>query len=715
MAAGNPMDMSKLSDAELEAIASSKTGPQEDVKKQVSAMTDKELEDIVAQNPYVAQEKTKSESPLVDYIVKAGKLIDSYTGAPGRAAIGAAEDAKNPISAFANQWGEDPDKAPTGKQIAIKAGVPDRTELLRSSEEQQAFDEKFNPGLAASRKQIGKPWEDVRSLSPAEAAGLGLDLAIDPTLAVPVGTVARLGAKGIGATAKGAVSGAKLIARATGRGIEAAGRALGVADEAAAITQSTKGAVEATGKVISNLLNPTISKDFGKLKEIALKNGIDPSELPESIEFGPDSFVSRASRQRAEGVLGQQHLEKFNDSLRKVQGAFETKISKLSNGAPTGKFETGQAIRESFDNAVDTFFDRLDWTHNDIVNSVPGLKLTDEAANKLATHLDELENYGAKLSEIGITAAQRTQGKQLVDAVHAIRMTDGSYKEIVKSLRLIGDAAFKTKNIFADIPPDIARLRKLYGNVSEALVETSRTHLGDDIADALVANNKQISEFFGDKSTLGKLIGNREMSAERLFDALITNGDVNKIEKLKKYLDPETLAQVKGALIENLIKRDPDGSFTFGSLHSALRNRREVVSRLFTPDEAREVAEIIYLGDSFGPAILSSSGTGASNVFSNFGQNVKSAVANDGLIEAVKSRARKKTTSGGLTLDIETIPKKTTEAAGPSRPLLGPEALTKPEAAAVGAKVLSTNQENIEREPNAKLQIMLKRIKQQGR
>jgi hypothetical protein len=50
-------------------------------------------------------------------ISDAGRKVDSYTGAPVRAALGALQDNKPVMKAFTNQWGEDPDKAPTGRQL----------------------------------------------------------------------------------------------------------------------------------------------------------------------------------------------------------------------------------------------------------------------------------------------------------------------------------------------------------------------------------------------------------------------------------------------------------------------------------------------------------------------------------------------------------------------------------------------------------------------
>jgi hypothetical protein len=54
-----------------------------------------------------------------------GTQIDRVGGAPARAAIGAAQLGENPLSAFGSQFGRDPSKAPTGKELAMNAGASD--------------------------------------------------------------------------------------------------------------------------------------------------------------------------------------------------------------------------------------------------------------------------------------------------------------------------------------------------------------------------------------------------------------------------------------------------------------------------------------------------------------------------------------------------------------------------------------------------------------
>lgn len=143
----------------------------------------------------------------------AGKFVDSYTGAPARAAIGAAQDGENPFKAGWAQFGEDPEKAPTGKQIAQKAGVPD------------ANISQYVPSLYSD---TGKEWLKFKRggfMDPtlSGAAGLGIDVVADPTIAA-------------GPALKGASRGAELI----GKGA----KAIGLGDEAAAIAKKTSGLVK---------------------------------------------------------------------------------------------------------------------------------------------------------------------------------------------------------------------------------------------------------------------------------------------------------------------------------------------------------------------------------------------------------------------------------------------------------------------------------------
>lgn len=115
---------------------------------------------------------------------------DKYSGAPVRAAIGTAQNKgslSDVVKSYINQIGEDRNKAPTGKQIAQKLGVPD-TAL---SEVLPGFYNEAGSGYALKKGGALDP-------TASGVAGLGVDVAADPLTYVPIGKVAQ----GVGQIAK---------------------------------------------------------------------------------------------------------------------------------------------------------------------------------------------------------------------------------------------------------------------------------------------------------------------------------------------------------------------------------------------------------------------------------------------------------------------------------------------------------------------------------
>lgn len=623
-------DFSTMSDDELKAIAGGslrqKSEPQT-ASFDMSKMSDDEIQQIASGSlrkalPSFPKSRGMMEGVL-DAVVTVGKEIDAVTGAPTRKAIGAAMDGSNPVSAFVGQFGENPDHAPTGKDLAKRIGFNDRP---------------LSEDIPSLYSETGDEWlkfkkDGPMDWSPAGVAGFGIDVAADPTNFIPGKSVIGVAGKGVTAGTDLAKAGAKGLAK--------------VADFATGTNAATKVAT-ATGDVIkdvsgavSKAVNPKIADDFGRFAEIARKNGIDPSLLPESVEFGQDSFISRASRNVAEGPFGEKRLQSFNQGLDAVRDAVGNKVKGFTGGAEAlDEVAAGSLLRDGYDRGVDNFFNKIDFSHNTIINQVPGLRLTEKSLGKIDSSLSGLEKFAKGRQIRGVTRAQREQGAQLLAAAEAIRSGNGSYKQTVEALRDIGDVAFKANNTLADIPPDVQKLRKLYNDVSDSLIDTVRSELGDDIANGLVANNKAMSEFFGDKSLLAPIIGSKNMSPEQVFNSLVKNGDTSRLTALKKIMAPEDFNQLKGAFLENLIKRSPDGSFTFRGLHNGLRTKKNALSVLFEPDELNQITELIELGDRFGDPVLSRSGTGASNFFRDLGSGIRDGVVSDKTIEMLKSRAR---------------------------------------------------------------------------
>lgn len=372
-----------------------------------------------------------------------------------------------------------------------------------------------------------------------------------------------------------------------------------------------KNVAVSTGKRVKSYFNPKLSKDWEDFKRIAKKNNIDLNLLPESVKFGKDSSASRAARNLAEGRFGEETLRKFRDGFDQVINAFDNKIAGYSKD-PLDEITAGNKLRQGFDEGVSNFFDQMDITHNSIMEMAPGMQLTEKSLNSIQSTLNGIQKYAIGRVKRGITMTDQTQGEQLLRAVKQFQEVNGSYKQMVEALRDIGKAAYSTTYPHGDIPVDVKQMRKLYNELNDSLLDTVETHLGKDIKNQLVSNNKAMSEFFGDKSLVGGVLGDRNIAPEKAFRTLVMNGDSLRINALKKILPPEYLQYLKGAALENLTKRNTEKGFTFTQLHNALSRKKSGLSTLFEPDELNEVYDIVRLGDAFGEPFLSRSGTGAS-------------------------------------------------------------------------------------------------------
>lgn len=292
--------------------------------------------------------------------------VDSYTGAPARAAIYAAETSPTEmgrpgaaISAFANQFGADPSKAATGDDIINAGGY-------------------VTPGSTA-----------------AKVAGFGADMLINPVNVLPVGEavkgVASLAEKGL-APISTAVSdalgssAARLAVKATGATgkqaaefAPAAGRELldrgivNFADNPSAVAENAQKAMDAAEADKQALIN-------GPLKNAT----VDRNSVYNSVR----NTISQLSSDESKlGVV--KHLESKLDDIASVGG-------KTGSDIPLSKSED---IRRGFDKAAK-------WSSNSDADTLEANKIVAnayrQAGENVATAVDP--NLGAKFK-----AAKNTQ------------------------------------------------------------------------------------------------------------------------------------------------------------------------------------------------------------------------------------------------------------------------------------------------------------------
>lgn len=647
-------ELQELEALEMEMMpkrAPSQTRSPSDLSRNLN-ITPEEMEELMALEaefaPSVVEENPQQNSifeSALETLGAVGNAIDSYTGAPVRQLVGSLVDGEGvgqaALKSF-NQIGEDPHLAPTGKEIVQNLGVT----------EENTF--KYAPDIL----------------------GFGADMLLDVTNLLPfVGVAGQAAKKGVkGATAlKGSANASKIddAARFT--------KVAGSTGEAA--VESTKNAA----KQLKKLFSPDIAPDFNELSEIAAKHNIPKGLINEAIEFGEDSVISRHARSIAEGPLGGDKLAKHNQLVAAVSDAAENTISKLGGGGHIADpVEAGALIRQSFDEGIDRFFDGMAETYQNAVKMGAGfdtpLTLDKKSKTILNTKMNDLEQWaikrigdtkefdqvlatpGIKKGEAikamngqldvlsstnkAITKTQKAQAREVLEAVKMVKksMADsgGDLNQVYSAMRDLGEIAFKTSNSMAELPSDTRKFQEMYFSLQKGMTESIRTGLGDEFADALIENNKKMSDLFTKRGVLANVLGNKNISDEKVFQSLIVNGDTKKIKALFDIISPESAQQLKASFLDQNLVRDADGVINFISSRKKLNKLKDSgkLKAIFSVDELKELDDVLRLGDRAGIGVMSTSGTGASNSFRNIKETLVNRIGGDTLIEGLKNKAR---------------------------------------------------------------------------
>lgn len=557
-----------------------------------------------------AWDKTKSG------IVATGEAIDRYSGAPSRAAFNAALSMENPFSAFSSQFGKDPKLAPTGQEIAEnKLGFEDKARFKTEDE------------LNLEADMMGRPFSPVTM--PSSQAGLVVDTGADVTNVLPFGAAAKGTGMAAGIAAKGAGKAVKGAAKAVDAitGTELLTKSLGTIGEG----------VEKTVGLLNKVVSPKQAADFTKKVDIAKKNGIDPSLLSEAIEFGPSSFISRGARSIREGASGEAELLKHAEGANQISQATEKKIANLGGGEVLDIESAGKAVRDSYNSKVDDLFNSVDQTYKNIRSQAGGVSLSPESYSELNKKISGVRELANDLTKNAITKTDRAQGVQLLNAINQIEKSSTSLGETISTLQRIGRSAFKKIPPGADVPVDQKQMQKLYYSLRDAVYGTVNK-IDPKAGGALGEANKSISKFLDDSSFIIRELDNVTISDDRVFKRIFS--DPKKIEKLKEIM-PEKFQQLRSTYLDELMPRNPEGSVNYGTALKKLDHDSVKLKKLFSESELSEIKELLELGRDHGPAVLSYSGTGASQGFKEMGSSIYHGLINKNAVEAMKARARK--------------------------------------------------------------------------
>jgi hypothetical protein len=629
-----------MNDAELDRLIA-----QDMMKSAQPEMADADLDQLIYQD-MLTQPEPQQDSFLSQVgqgalkgVAAAGQFIDRFTGAPTRAALGQAVSGSvlDAPGAFISQFGADPSLAPTGKEIVQAAGLPE-------------FDIIDDPAKDIDRQLEAQGFTVSKSpnagLTSTGVAGLAVDVLADWSNYVPFGAVI----KGTGKVAKETTKAAgkttlALIDTATGTKI--ASRS---ADDAIRAIDSV---VESTKKAFK----PTVADDFAEYAAIAQKNGIDPKILPETVEFGPSSTITKKAQVVAEGPAGELVQERFRKAQFEIENALDRKVTELGGGIRASDAQAGQALLDSYNGAIKKFFDQDFVTNNKIIQENPGLVLTKNSTKAIESKLKGMSNFAAGRMKRGLKD-QRVQAAALNDAVETIKRSfkDGkiSYKNANEALSNIGEEAFK--KFKGDDPMGAIyrdQLKDLYFTMRESMNSSVAGKVSKTTATELANSNLIISDFLKDKGTIQRIM-KADIAPEKIAKAMVENPNTLQLEALQKMFqmsgDTEALKQFKGFVADKLIKKNASGSPLYRTTINNLSKKKDVAAVLFTPKEITELGEVLKLGDRTGDFILNTSKTNTASRFSpkEFLSNIMASGTDQVTLERLKDIARGKAQAQAL-------------------------------------------------------------------
>lgn len=318
-----------------------------------------------------------------------GRTVSRYSAAPTRAAFGAAQSGEDPFKAFGKQFGEDPDQAPTGKQIMQRGGVSD---VPISELYPKIYDE--GPGSKQDFWSLKLKKGGLMDPSLSGLLGAGVDIAADPTNLIPVEGVA----KGLLKGATKLIPESKAVALAS-KAEKVAAKATGAStSEIEALLKKKK-----LGAVGRAALDAKIEGSGGKLEPV-LRGGNDSADLLARVE----ELKSQTGEKIGEAYKGvEKHVNDpaFYDSLNEEQ-----KMKLI--GSSINPQEFSKEMRLKFE------------------SELPKEHRGSEALQQIEKDLADLESRGSNLS---IPEALKIK-KGMDKNIKHMAMEQPLYKEALNSL-----------------------------------------------------------------------------------------------------------------------------------------------------------------------------------------------------------------------------------------------------------------------------------------
>lgn len=388
-----------------------------------------------------------------------------------------------------------------------------------------------------------------------------------------------------------------------------------------------------------------IAKDAPRYFTIADKYGIEKELLPEAVEFGKESAVSRSARAIAEGPYGEQRLKNFFKAHDQVADAIDRSGYMISKVKFRDEIDAGEFLTNSIDNIRKNLQENGEATYSVISQNFPDMELSKPAKANITRKLNEISEFARGRIDFGI-GTQKKEAANLLNAVNTLKRSEKSIADTITALKNIGEEAFKDDKFGVREAIDKKRLKDLYFTYRKNLVKSIEDNYGDygkDIAESLKQNNKSWSDYLKKREVLSNVLDRENISPERIYKQLVTSGDSKKLDALKDLLPEQDFQAIKRSFLESKIAKNAEDRVLYGTTFKNIDKNKQILNRYFSPEELTPVGELVDLGGRMGDPVLSSSGTGASNQFSKFFDKLSEGIQGETSLEYAKTRARKNT------------------------------------------------------------------------
>lgn len=543
-------------------------------------------------------------------LVSASRFVDSFAGAPTRAAVGAAQEGRNPIGAFVGQLGDNPDLAPSGQEIVKRMGVPDKS----------------TPASMTQRMLPSGAVLPAYNTNPSETLGLAAEVALDPLNLIGTGAIsktARGAGKGLSAASEAAAKAARPF-RQSAKATQAQSAKATASAGAEATAQISGGGLEATqsgqlfeikrpqtldelrswrpsagqGEMLGKTRLREIEQIAPDLEVKPLKYHYDMMENPKAMKDLKLTFENLPTDDA-------KRIAAYNQEMVKEAGSkLQRTIEEVGGGF------TPRSLPEAGDDFITTVKAKYDAERKMLAPAFQKLsqtssKLSAEESASLITSIGENTKLGKLLTQSPETGrfslSKNTPRSGISDAEHKVLarviddLNDGmTFKEIQDT------RDFLRKAVDPANPSATAEINKVRSVLLRQL-EGLAANRGPDVGETFKAyavnerNREAIERIIGGRvEDFDKLY---RANPDRVVDKIFSNP--NSVEIVTNYVGPEKVKEMVASYLNTGLAKSFDSATGFNptAARSWLKTKKnaDFLSR-YAPEQAERIRALADYG-----------------------------------------------------------------------------------------------------------------------